>query len=164
MRDQPDERPAPALSFGPGVQIAVITVPGIVLISTIVMRAGGASEGYLARAVFATVAICGATTILQGLRVWRIGSGHVVIRGGTGSFIAVCDIEVEQGGPALLATLVVVSSVVPILLAARRSPFQRLLPPTVSGTVIMLMSVTAMPAAFDLLAPCRSGLRQRRRR
>ena len=63
-------------------------------------RAGGASEGYLARAVFATVAICGATTILQGLRVWRIGTGRVVTRGATGSFIAVCVVAVKQGGPA----------------------------------------------------------------
>ena len=157
LRYQPDERPASALSFGLGVQIAVLTVPGIILIPTIVMRAGGASEGYLAWAVFATVAICGATTILQGLRVWRIGTGHVVIMGATGSFIAVCIVAVEQGGPALLATLVVVSSFVPILLAARLSLFQRLLTPTVSGTVIMLIPVTVMPAAFDLLAAVPAG-------
>ena len=157
IRYQPDEKAAPALALGLGLQIALLVVPGIILIPTIVMRAGGASETYLAWAVFATVAICGATTILQGLRVWRIGTGHVVVMGATGSFIAVCITAVAEGGPALLATLVVVSSLVPILLAARLSLFQRLLTPTVSGTVIMLIPVTVMPAAFDLLTAVPEG-------
>ena len=151
IRYEPHELPAPTLAFGLGLQIAVLTVAGIILIPTIVMRAGGASESYLSWAVFATVAICGATTMLQAVRVWRIGTGHVVIMGATGSFIAVCIAAVAEGGPALLATLVVVSSLVPIVLAARLSVFQRLLTPTVSGTVIMLIPVTVMPPVFDLL-------------
>ncbi len=157
IRYEPHERPAPTLAFGLGLQIAVLTVAGIILIPTIVMRAGGASESYLSWAVFATVAICGATTMLQAVRVWRIGTGHVVIMGATGSFIAVCITAVAEGGPALLATLVVVSSLVPIVLAARLSVFQRLLTPTVSGTVIMLIPVAVMPPVFDLLTAVPAG-------
>ena len=152
IRYQPDERPAPGLAIGLGLQIAVLSVAGIILIPTIVMRAGGASESYLSWAVFATVAICGATTMLQAVRVWRIGTGHVVVMGATGAFIAVCITAVSEGGPALLATLVVVSSVVPLVLAARLSLFQRILTPTISGTVVMLIPVTVMPAVFDLLS------------
>ncbi len=157
IRYQPDEMPAPALSFGLGLQIAVLTIAGIILVPTIVMRAGGAGENYLSWAVFATVAVCGATTMLQAFRIGRIGSGYVVIMGATGSFIAVCIAAVQEGGPELLATLVVVSSFVPIVLAARLSLFQRLLTPTVSGTVLMLIPVTVMPAVFDLLAAVPPG-------
>ena len=157
IRYQPDERVAPSVAFGLGVQIAVLTIAGIILIPTIVMRAGGASESYLSWAVFATVAICGATTMLQAIRVWWIGTGHVVLMGATGSFIAVCITAVAEGGPALLATLVVVSSFVPIAIAARLSLFQRLLTPTISGTVIMLIPVTVMPAVFDLLTAVPTG-------
>ena len=152
IRYQPDETPTPALSFGLGLQIAVLSIAGIILVPTVVMRAGGVGENYLSWAVFATVAVCGVTTILQACRIGRVGSGYVVIMGATGSFIAVCISAVQKGGPELLATLVVVSSFVPIVLSARLSLFQRLLTPTVSGTVLMLIPVTVMPAVFDLLA------------
>ena len=151
LRYQPDERPPAALAFGLGFQIAVLTIAGIILVPTIVMRAAGASEDYLSWAVFGTVAICGATTVLQSIRTGRIGSGHVLIMGASGAFIAVCINAVAAGGPALLATLVVISSLVPLLISVRLALFQRILTPTVSGTVIMLIPVTVMPAVFKLL-------------
>ena len=77
--------------------------------------------------------------------------------GASGAFIAVCITAVSEGGPALLATLVVISSFVPFVLSVRLSLFQRVLTPTVSGTVIMLIPVTVMPAAFDLLADVPEG-------
>ena len=39
--------------MGLGARLAVLSVAGIILIPTVVMRAGGASESYLSRAVFA---------------------------------------------------------------------------------------------------------------
>ena len=151
LRYQVDERAPAALVFGLGLQIALLTIAGIILVPTIVMRAAGASEAYLSWAVFATVAICGATTMLQAVRAGRIGTGQVVVMGASGAFIAVCIAAVAAGGPALLATLVVASSFVPLVLSARLSLFQRVLTPVVSGTVIMLIPVTVMPAVFDLL-------------
>ncbi len=157
IRFQPDETPAPALSLGLGLQIVILSLAGIILIPTIVMRAGGASESYLSWAVFATVAICGATTILHAIRIWRIGTGHLVVMGPTGVYIAVCITAVAEGGPALMATLVVVSSVLPLALAARMPLFQRLLTPTLSATVLMLIPVTVMPAVFGLLTAVPDG-------
>ena len=151
IRYEPDEKPAPALSLGLGLQIVVLSIAGVILVPTIVMRAGGANESYLAWAVFATVAICGATTVLHAVRVWRIGTGYLVVMGPTGAYIAVCATAVATGGPALLATLVVASSALPLVLAARLPLFQRLLTPTVSATVLMLIPVTVMPAVFGLL-------------
>ena len=157
LRYQPDERPPAALAFGLGLQIAVLTLAAIILVPTIVMRAAGASEAYLSWAVFATVAVCGVTTILQSVRVGRIGTGHLVVVAASAAYISVCISAVSAGGPALLATLVLVSSVVPLVLSARLALFQRVLTPTVSGTVVMLIPVTVMPAAFDLLAAVPEG-------
>ena len=157
IRYEPDEKPAPALSFGFGLQIVVLSIAGVILVPTIVMRAGGASESYLSWAVFATVAICGATTILHAVQVWRLGTGHLVVMGPTGAYIAVCVAAVSVGGPALLATLVVVSSLLPLVLAARLPLFQSLLTPTVSATVLMLIPVTVMPAVFGLLNATAAG-------
>ena len=157
LRYEPDERPPAALAFGLGLQIAVLTLAAIILVPTIVMRAAGASEAYLSWAVFATVAVCGVTTILQALRAGWIGTGHLVVVAASAAYISVCISAVSAGGPALLATLVLVSSVVPLVLSAQLSLFQRVLTPTVSGTVIMLIPVTVMPAAFDLLAAVPEG-------
>jgi len=101
LRYQPDERPPVAPAFGLGVQIAVLTIAAIILVPTIEMRAAGASENYLSWAVFGTVAICGATTVLQSIRTGRIGSGHVLIVGASGAFIAVCINAVAAEGPGL---------------------------------------------------------------
>ena len=157
LRYQPDERPPPAFAFGLGLQIAVLTLAAIILVPTIVMRAAGASEGYLSWAVFASVAICGVTTMLQSIRSGRVGAGHLVVMAASTAYISVCISAVSAGGPALLATLVVVSSLVPFVLSAKLSLFQRVLTPTVSGTVIMLIPVTVMPAVFELLGDVPEG-------
>ena len=134
LRYQPDERPPAALAFGLGLQIAVLILAAIILVPTIVMRAAGASEAYLSWAVFATVAICGVATILQSVRTGRIGTGHLVVVAASAAYISVCISAVSAGGPALLATLVLVSSVVPLVLSARLALFQRVLTPTTSRT------------------------------
>ena len=47
VRYEPDENPPVALTFGLGLQLAILTIAGIVLTPAIVVRAGGGSEDYL---------------------------------------------------------------------------------------------------------------------
>ena len=157
IRYQPDEHPPTAVSLGLGLQLAAISVTVTVLIPTVVMRAGGATEAYLAWAVFAATFICGAATVLQTVRLGRVGMGHVLMMGSSGAFIAVCITAVADGGPSLLATLVVVAALFQIVLSERLSLFRRVLTPTVSGTVILLIPVTVMPAIFDILGEVPDG-------
>ena len=151
IRYQPDETPPPALAFGLGLQLAILCIAGIVLTPAIVIRAAGGSEGFLSWAVFAAVAVSGVTTILQAVRVGRFGAGHVLLMGTSGAFIAVCVAALVQGGPAMLATLVLVSSFFQFLLSSRLSLLRRILTPAVAGTVIMLIPVTVMPIVFGML-------------
>ena len=151
IRFQPDERPPAALALGLGLQLAVLTIPGIMLITTVVMRAAGETEAYLYWAVSATVAISGAATVLQAFRVGRFGTGHVLVMGSSGASIAVCIAAVSAGGPALLATLVFIAAFVPLAVAGRLPLLRRIVSPTVAGTVVMLIPVTVMPVVFDLL-------------
>ena len=99
-----------SLSFGLGFQYAALIVGGIVLTPTIIVRAAGESETFLVWAVFAALAVSGFTTIVQAFRIGRIGAGYPLLMGASGAFIAVCVAALEQGGPALLATLVALSS------------------------------------------------------
>ena len=151
VRYAADEKPPAPLAFGLGLQLAMLTIAGIVLTPSIVIRAGGGSESFLSWAAFAAVAVCGITTIVQAVRVGRIGAGYVLLMGTSGAFIAVCIGAMVQGGPALLATLVVISSFFQFALAARLSLVRRIFTPSVAGTVIMLIAVTVMPIVFDML-------------
>ena len=152
IRYQPDEKPPKPLAFGLGLQLAILCIAGIVLTPTIIIRAAGSTdETYLSWAVFSAVAICGITTLMQAIRVGRIGAGYVLLMGTSGAFIAVCVAALAKGGPAMLATLVVISSLFQFTFASRLSWLRRVLTPTVSGTVIMLISVTVMPIIFDML-------------
>ena len=157
IRYEADESPPKALAFGLGLQLAVLTIAGVVLTPVIVIRAAGGDETYLSWAVFAAVAVSGVTTVLQAVRVGRVGAGYVLMMGTSGAFIAVCVTAIVEGGPAMLATLVVISSLFQFALSARLSLLRRILTPTVAGTVIMLIAVTVMPIVFGMLTEVPAG-------
>lgn len=157
IRFEPDDKPPAALTAGMGLQFAVLAIAGIVLTPAIIIRAAGESESYLTWAVFAAAVVSGASTVLQAVRFGRIGAGYVLMMGTSGAFIAVCVAALLEGGPGLMATLVVASSLFQFLLAARLSLFRRLLTPTVAGTVVMLIAVTVMPLLFDMVTASPEG-------
>ena len=150
-RLNPDARIPIPLSVGLALQIACLVLPGAVVIPTVVFRAGGQPEEALLWAVFASVAICGATAMLQAWRIGRFGAGYILAIGTSGVAIAVSIAALASGGPALLATLVVTLALVQFVFSARLSLFRRILTPTVTGTVLMLTPVTVMPIMFDQL-------------
>ena len=156
-RRHPDARLPIPLSVGLALQIACLVLPGAVVIPTVVFRAAGQPEGVLLWAVFASVAICGATAMLQARRLGRFGAGYVLAIGTSGVAIAVSIAALAAGGPALLATLVVTLALVQFVFSARLSLFRRILTPTVTGTVLMLTPVTIMPIMFDQLKDVPDG-------
>ncbi|MXY17886.1 MAG: hypothetical protein F4Y57_13055 [Acidobacteria bacterium] len=157
VRYEPNEQPPAALALGLGFQFAMLTVAGIVLTPAIVVRAAGGGDAFLSWATFAALAISGVTTVLQAVRVGRVGSGHVLLMGTSAACIAVCVTAITEGGPGLLATLVTLSALFQFALSARLSLLRRLLTPTVCGTVIMLIPVTLMPIMFGLLTDVPAG-------
>ena len=157
VRYEPNERPPGALAFGMGAQQAVLCIAGVVLTPVIVIRAAGEGDPYLTWAVFAALLVSGMTTIMQAVRVGRIGAGYPLLMGTSGAFIAVCVTALVEGGPGLLATLVAISALFQFALSERLSLLRRIITPTVAGTVIMLIAVTVMPIIFGMLADVPEG-------
>ena len=151
VRYQPDEKPPWPLAAGLALQYSILALGGVVLTVAIVIRSAGSSEAYLAWGAFGALLVSGIATIIQAARLGRLGSGYVLTMGTSGAFIAVSVAALQQGGPILLATLVIVSSLFQFLLAGRLSLLRRILTPTVAGTVIMLIAVNVMPYLFDFL-------------
>ena len=151
VRYEPDENPPSLVAIGAGVQASMVLLAPVVLTVVIVARIAGQTEGYMSWAVFAALLVSGVTTILQAIRVGRIGAGYVLIMGTSGAFIAVCVAALVKGGPSTMASLIVISSLFQFLLASRLSLLRRIFTPTVAGTVIMLIAVTVMPLVFNAL-------------
>ena len=111
VRYEPHENPPPLIAGGAGLQAAMIIVAPVVLTVVIVARIAEQPESYLSWAVFAALLIGGVTTVLQAVRVGRVGAGHVLIMGTSGAFIAVCVTALVQGGPSMMASLIIVCRV-----------------------------------------------------
>ena len=150
LRYEVDDRIPRLLALGLGLQLAALGVNGVVLMPTIVFRAGGA-EQLVSWAVFASVLACGVAAIMQAVRVGRVGAGYPLTHVSSAIFIAVCAEALMQGGTGLLATLVVISALAQAAFSARLSLLHRVLTPIVTGTVIMLLPVTVMPILFGML-------------
>ena len=157
LRYQADDSIPPPLAIGLGLQLTALIVAIPILIPTAVLRAGGAGEDYLAWAAFAAVVICGLATMLQACRFGRIGAGYVIVMSSSTAFIGIAIDAIELGGGALFVTLVVVASLFQFLLSARLAFFRRVLTPTVSGTVLMLVPVSAMPVVFGMFNQAPGG-------
>ena len=157
VRYEPEENPPPLVALGAGAQAAMLILAPVVLTVVIVVRIAEASESYLVWGVFAAMVISGLTTVLQAARWGRLGSGHLLIMGTSGAFIAVCVAALVVAGPSTLASLVVVSSLFQFLLAARLSLLRRIFTPVVTGTVIMLITATVAPVVFDTLTDVPDG-------
>ncbi len=157
IRYEPDEQPPAAIAFGAGVQAVATMLAPVVLTVVIVGRIADQPSSYIAWGIFAALVISGLSTILQAVRVGRIGSGHVLIMGTSGAFIAVCVAALVEGGPALMASLIIVSSLFQFALAARLSLLRRIFTPVVAGTVVMLIAATVMPIVFSMLTETPEG-------
>ena len=135
----------------------MVIVAPVVLTVVIVARIAEQPDSYITWGVFAALVVSGVTTALQAVRVGRVGAGHVLIMGTSGAFIAVCVVAMVEGGPSLMATLIVISALFQFALAARLSLLRRIFTPVVSGTVIMLIAATVMPIVFDTMTAVPEG-------
>ena len=145
LRYEPQERcPAPVALLS-ALQIFVPNTVSVILLSTLVVRAGGSSDDYLSWVIFAVVASCGLGSILHTLRLKYFGSGRVVVTNFNVPYLAVCALALDASGPAGLATLIVVSTLLQLVLTQKLASLRRVLTTTVNGTVIMLVAVSAVP-------------------
>ena len=145
LRYEPEEKCPPTLALASALQIFVPNTISVILLTTIVVLASGQENDYLAWAVFSGLVITGLSTILHSFRFWQIGSGRLVVTNFNVPFLAVTTLALATGGPGLLASLVMVSTILQFLITVRLASFRRLFTPTVSGTVIMLVAISAVP-------------------
>ena len=149
IRNEPDEKCSILSSFVVGVQGIILVLPPAISIVVITVLATGQDEAFLTWAVFAALIIVGIVTALQAARIRRMGAGHMVVVGVTPNYIALSVLALDEGGPAMLASLMVISGVFFLAVATWLPQLRRVITPTVSGTVLMLIAVMVVPIAVE---------------
>ncbi|MDE2861763.1 MAG: hypothetical protein OYI31_03915 [Chloroflexota bacterium] len=142
---EPDEKCPPLLSISAALQIFIPNTIGLVMLAALVVRASGESEAYLSWVTFTALAVTGASMILQAIRLRHWGSGRLIVANFNVPFLAICALALHVGGPGMLASLVVVSTLIQSALTLRLATLRRIFTQTVSGVVVMLVAVSAVP-------------------
>ena len=125
--------------------------------TSIIAVAGGQSQGYLSWIFFSALVVCGLGSILQTFRFWRFGSGYSLSVVSASAFIPICISALLAGGPALLSTLIVASSLIQFVFIARLSWLRRVISPLVAGTVLMLLASTIITVVLSRLSDVPEG-------
>ena len=125
--------------------------------TSIIAVAGGQSQGYLSWIFFSALVVCGLGSILQTFRFWRFGSGYSLSVLAASAFIPICISALLAGGPALLSSLIVVSSLIQFVFIARLSWLRRVISPLVAGTVLMLLASTIISVVLGRLSDVPEG-------
>lgn len=112
------------------------------------IQAIGGDESDFLWAVFGMLVVNGVTMALQTARVGPVGSGLIVATYPSAIAIPFCIIALQKGGPAALLALMVVSALAQILISLRLSLLRRIVTPTVSGTIMMLLIIIMVPVIF----------------
>ncbi len=101
--------------------------------------------------------ISGIVTALQAVHLGRLGARHMLITGATPNFIAISVTALTEGGPELLASLILASSLFQFALAVWLPLLRRIITPVVSGTVIMLIATEVFPVAIERMQETPDG-------
>ena len=160
VRYEPSESPPTLIAVGAAIQATILMITPVVLTVVIVLRIADQPQELIVWGAFGALLVSGLTTILQAAGVGRFGSGHVLLMGTSGAFIAVCIAALSTAGPATMASLIVVSSLFQFLLAYRLSVLRTIFTPVVTGTVIMLIAATVFPVVFGSLTDVPDGTHQ----
>ena len=145
IRYEPDEKCPPFLAISSALQIFIPNTINLVMLAALVVRASGESDAYLSWVTFTVLAVTGVGMILQTLRLRHLGSGRLIVSNFNVPFLAVSALALHVGGPGLLASLIVVSTIVQSVLTLRLASLRRIFTQTVSGVVVMLVAVSALP-------------------
>ena len=149
---EPDESPPFFSGLLLGFQTIIGLLVTIVVYGAVMVRAAGQSDEYLSWAILMGIVVSGVVMIVQAFRLWRIGAGYTLSSGPSSVFIVVCITALIEGGPAMMSSLVIVATIFQVALTARLSLLRRVITPMISGTVLILLSATAITVLLGAIS------------
>ena len=117
----------------------------------VVANASGRGESYLTWVVFASLLVCGVSTLIQVRRLGPVGAGAVLPMFTAAFSIPFCITAVVDGGPGTLMALVIITAIFQLVISKWLFILRRVVTPTVGGTVMMILSITLASVVPRLL-------------
>ncbi|WP_019595025.1 uracil-xanthine permease family protein [Thioalkalivibrio sp. ALM2T] len=146
-----DDHPPPVKCTISALQSLLLVAPAIIIAPLILARAIGLDLAATQWTVFAALIGSALATLIQVRRVGPVGSGYLIFMGTSTAYLAVGIEAALVGGMALVGTLGVLSAPVQFLFARYLGLFRRIITPTVSGVVIMLVVLGVIPTTADMM-------------
>ena len=150
-RYEAHENPPILSALGYGFQFSLIASATLLVTPVVVANASGRGESYLVWVVFASLLVCGVSTLIQVRRLGPVGAGAVLPMFTAAFSIPFCITAVVDGGPATLMALVIVTAITQIVISKWLVILRRIVTPTVGGTVMMILSITLASVVPRLL-------------
>lgn len=146
-----DEHPPEWMSVFLGMQLVLLIITPITITPLVLARAAGIDSGQHAWMIFAALIASAIGSFIQIHRFGRIGSGYLLFIGSSAAFMACALTAAQIGGMALVATLTILSAPLQLLFGWFLGPLRRVFTPLVGGVVIMLIVVSALGIALNLM-------------
>ena len=146
---EPDEFPTGRAAAGIAGQLSLLMVVPLAILPALVAQLAGETDAVAARAVVASMVVCGATTLLLTARLGRLRSDSMYVATVDLVSLPFCILALASGGPATMAALVVVSGLFQIVIGLRLSYLRRVVTPQVRGTVLVLAFAALVPVLAD---------------
>ena len=158
IRYEPDDNPPVPVTLSVALQGGVLALSNSITIITTFIVASGGGPGYASWAIFASLITAGAATALQGAKLGRLGSGHLLLMGPAAPFIAICALAAAHDGFQVMSSLVIAASLAQFALAFWLPRLRRIITPTVSSVALMVIAASVMPVAMDKLGSVPAGM------
>ena len=139
-RYEAHENPPVLVSLGLGAQFSLIACTTLLVTPVVVAKASDGS--YLQWMVFASLLVCGLSTLIQVRRLGPVGAGALLPMFTAAVSIPFCITAMVDGGPATLTALVVVSAALQLVISRWLSILRRIVTPMVVGTILAILSIT----------------------
>jgi NCS2 family nucleobase:cation symporter-2/xanthine permease XanP len=131
-----------------GIQHVMLIYGEVALLPVIVGRKAGAPAEHILFASCAAGVAAGIITLIQVLRLGRIGAGYTLFMGSSAAYLAGSLETLKTGGFPLLATLSILVAPIEILMAYFLRFLRHIVTPTVGGVIILLVVISLVPVSI----------------
>ena len=145
-----DDKPTWGLSLLLGLTHVSLIFDGIIFLPIMIGKATHTSAEQVAFVTFATILVAALGTLIQALRVGRIGCGFVLFMGSYSAFLACTLGAIRMGGLELMATMTLLSAPVVFFYSYFLRFLRHIVTPQIGGIMIILVALSLMPIAIEL--------------
>ncbi len=145
-----DDKPGWGLSLLLGVTHVSLIFDGIIFLPIMIGKATATPTEQVAFVTFATILVAALGTLVQTLRVGRVGCGFVLFMGSYSAFLACTLTAVRMGGLELMATMTLLSAPVAFFYSYFLRFLRHIVTPQIGGIMIILVALSLMPIAVEL--------------